>query len=203
MDTTRIMNEVDMLIAFGYEPHDVLKYAGYPLVAALSVRTQMWSNSNKFYKNLEDVAKQVMGYNGVDDDLIYYHSARDRDAYKNKDALFDMRRSWGNSTNFGLNFKSPYMKTGDKFICALFNSSGAARPNKWVVEVSYTNGSTAILHGGDNSRDFATGSLRKDVTFDYFDNGAADIPAPAGWRAPLYPKIDKGLFNNNASGRRI
>ena len=197
------MNEVDMLIAFGYEPSDVLKYAGYPLVCAMSVRTQGWSDTNDFYKNLEDVAKQVMGYSGVDDDLIYYHARRARAGYGGKDALFDMRRAWGNSTNFGANFKEPYIKTGDRFICALFNSSGAARPNKWVVELAYTNGSAAILCGGDNSRDFATGSLRKDVTFDYFDNGAADIPAPAGWRAPLYPSVDKALTSEAASGRRI
>ena len=198
------MNEVDMLIAFGYEPRDVLKYAGYPLVSALSVRTQMWSKGNPFWQNFDDNTRNSLGLNGVDEDLSYYYNARSRAGFsKEAEALFDMKRSWGSNTNFGLNFKNPYMKTGDKFVCKLFNRSRAARPNKWVVEVSYTNGSTAILHGGDNSRDFATDSLRKNVTFDYFDNGAADIPAPVGWRAPLYPEVDKGLFNNNASGRRI
>ena len=198
------MNEVDMLIAFGYEPRDVLKYAGYPFVSALSVRTQMWSKSNPFWQNFDDNTRNSLGLNGVDEDLSYYYNARSRAGFsKEAEALFDMKRSWGSNTNFGMNFKEPYMKTGDKFVCKLFNRSRAARPNKWVVEVSYTNGSTAILHGGDNSRDFATGSLRKETTFDYFDNGAADIPAPAGWRAPLYPKIDISGFNNNASGRRI
>ena len=205
MDTTRIMNEVDMLIAFGYEPSDVLKYAGYPLVCAMSVRTQTWSKQNPFWQGFDENTKTSLGLRGVDEDLSYFYNLRSRAGFAeaDKQVLFDMRRAWGSNTNFGLNFKEPFMKTGDRFMCKLFNASRAARPNKWVVELAYTNGSAAILCGGDNSRDFAMGSLRKEITFDYFDNGAAEIPAPAGWRAPLYPSVDKALISEAASGRRI
>lgn len=185
-------------MGLGCDQDAVLDYIGYPRVAGLAFNTMRWSEANLFYAEMTDDVKAALGDSGVDDDIAYYLTRNTLGKIDpgRKSTLMDLKRGWGSPTMLSVDCGRMGVRTGDEVSCAIYNDLRAARPNKWSVSITYTDGTSATMSSGINDRDISESPAGR-AENSYLDNGRVIIPPPPGW-PPIFYKLKS--FDSGASG---